>query len=260
MKAHLWGSFKAQFAFVVGLPGSNQSEWLQFDGVRVRNPTKSFRDAALITASLLNESERYGDMLIGNFIDSYYNLTLKQVTTFRWVSAFCRYTSPIYLFIDNDYSLVPGNVIKLIERIPDRLKLDLNGGTFGPMRSVLRPTNPRKAARWDVSVDEIPWKNYPQYSSGAAYIIGANLVADAAIAMAYTRFLRIDDAYLGFVWNKLHAPIVIIPGMQHTAIDSPLAEGVISIPFHEADQLVNWTTGTIRKITRAPKPAAKKRK
>ncbi|THD28655.1 UDP-glcNAc:betaGal beta-1 3-N-acetylglucosaminyltransferase 5A [Fasciola hepatica] len=249
MRANLWGSFRVQFVFVVGLPGSNQSEWMQFEGLRVRNPTKVFKDAVATRASLLNESDHFRDMLIGDFIDSYYNLTLKQVMTFRWVSAFCRYTSPVYFFIDNDYSLVPSNVIKMIKRTPDKLKLRLNGGTFGPLRAVLRPTNPQNARRWDMSVNEIPWTNYPQYSSGAAYVVGASLVTDAAIAMAYTRFLRFDDAYLGFVWNKLHAPVMIIPGMKHTVIHSPLTEDAISIPFREADQLVDWSTGTIRKKT-----------
>lgn len=243
MQRHLWGEFRVRFAFVVGLPGSKQSEWMHFEGVRVRNPTKVFQDAQAVKTSLLNESEHYRDMIVGDFIDSYYNLTLKQMTTFRWVSAFCRYTSPIYFFIDNDYSIVPRNLIKLIQYIPDKIKLQLNGGTFGPLRTVFRPKNPNNAGRWDVSLDEVPWTNYPQYSSGAAYIIGASLVTDAAIAMAYTKFLRIDDAYLGFVWDKLHVPVLAIPGMDHTAVNSPTREDVISIPFREADEMVDWRTG-----------------
>ncbi|THD18904.1 Hexosyltransferase [Fasciola hepatica] len=236
------------------MPASSQSKWAEFDGLRLRNLGKLFDNTTAALQTILNESVQYGDLLIGDFTDSYYNLTIKQVTTFRWISAFCRYTSALYLFIDNDYSLVPQNLIKMIQDIPDAIKLYLNGGTFGPARGVLRPKNRTYGGRYDVSLDEIPWDMYPQYSSGAAYMVGASLVTDAAIAMAYTRFLRIDDAYLGFVWDKLHVPILTIPGMLHTVVNFPHTEHVISLPSKEADKLVDWNTGRIQKknITIAP--------
>ena len=39
---------------------------------------------------LFREANLYGDLVIGDFLDTYVNLTYKLITTHRWASAFCK--------------------------------------------------------------------------------------------------------------------------------------------------------------------------
>ena len=43
-----------------------------------------------LQAELEGENEEHGDLVQGNFLDTYYNLTYKSVMGHLWVSQFCR--------------------------------------------------------------------------------------------------------------------------------------------------------------------------
>ena len=53
------------------------------------------------TEKLLAESDRYNDILIGNFIDSYYNLTTKSLSALQWSVDVCTETKSIVLCDDD---------------------------------------------------------------------------------------------------------------------------------------------------------------
>ncbi|KAM7536457.1 hypothetical protein Aperf_G00000083929 [Anoplocephala perfoliata] len=100
---------------------------------------------------LFEEAERFGDIIIGDYVDTYVNLTYKMLTSHRWASAFCQ-----------------GSVI-----------VDATNQAL------------------------VPWSSLPVYVLGFAYLIGADILNELIIAEIYTRFLWVDDAYLGFVVAKL---------------------------------------------------------
>lgn len=70
-------------------------------------------------------------------------------------------------------------------------------------RRVIRPFRDARRNKWALSLAEMPWDQYPPYVSGAAYFMGAEVLKEVVITEAYTRFLWVDDAYLGFVVAKL---------------------------------------------------------
>lgn len=43
----------------------------------------------MLALSVTDESILYGDIIPQDFIDLYYNLTLKTIKAFRWVTEFC---------------------------------------------------------------------------------------------------------------------------------------------------------------------------
>ncbi|KAF7260301.1 hypothetical protein EG68_02320 [Paragonimus skrjabini miyazakii] len=249
MQQKLWRNFRVQFAFVTGIPTEARREKYDFDGVWIRpyNGEGQTNETTLeATRKLLHESAVHHDLLIGNFNDTYYNLTLKLMLTFRWTAAFCKHQASVYLFLDDDYSLVPSSVIRLIRKIPFTVRPYLNGGTAAPDRIVRHPSESSSwGDRWSVSANELPWTRYPSYSSGAAYILGSELVIDAAIAMAFTRYYRLDDAYLGFVWNKLESSVYTIRQMRHTIDNLTDPNEVITAPGIYVNKVMDWDTGVM---------------
>ncbi|VDN16623.1 unnamed protein product [Dibothriocephalus latus] len=70
-------------------------------------------------------------------------------------------------------------------------------------RKVIRPFRDPSRNKWALTADEVPWSDFPTYFSGRAYLVGMNVIHDLVIAAAYTRWLWVDDVYLGFVLTKL---------------------------------------------------------
>ena len=72
------------------------------------------------TDKLLAESDRYNDILIGNFIDSYYNLTIKSLSALQWSVDVCTETKSIILCDDD----VHFNEPKVIRSLASKTILD----------------------------------------------------------------------------------------------------------------------------------------
>ncbi|KAG5440955.1 Lactosylceramide 1,3-N-acetyl-beta-D-glucosaminyltransferase A [Clonorchis sinensis] len=252
MQPVLWPNFRVRFVFVTGLPIHIAGPSIVIEGVTImvdKRVSRVDNQTEKLTAQLLEEADKYQDLLIGNFGDTYYNLTLKMMLTFRWVAAFCGKQSSLYFFIDNDYSVYPPTLINLVRRLPLEVRALVNFGTEGPARIVLRPIKGEKNT-YAVSEDEIPWSQYPQYSSGSAYILGTKLVTDASIAMAFTRHFRVDDAYLGIVWTKLGEQVYKLPQLKHLFQNGEKLTEVISAPRGHLDQHLQRLLNAKTTITR----------
>lgn len=90
--------------FVTGQPASSrsarQASSFQMNGgyklvLRQRTAAKR-RNEKWATRSrearerLLDEADEHGDLVVGDFVDTYVNLTYKMLTSHRWASAFCQ--------------------------------------------------------------------------------------------------------------------------------------------------------------------------
>ncbi|VDL18707.1 unnamed protein product [Hymenolepis diminuta] len=133
---------------------------------------------------LHEESDKYGDVIIGDFVDTYVNLTYKVLTVHRWASAFCQGRTDVFLFLDDDYVFNADNILGY-----------LKGFSREERRQMLR--GPLMTWR------HVPWSRLPSYAAAVAILIGADILDDLVISEIYTRFLWVDDAYLGFVVAKL---------------------------------------------------------
>ncbi|VDK25916.1 unnamed protein product [Taenia asiatica] len=58
----------------------------------------------------------HDDLLVGDFEDSYHNLTLKLFHTFQWAARFCRPYKPTFAFLDDDHAV---NTNKLVNFVRD---------------------------------------------------------------------------------------------------------------------------------------------
>ncbi|CAH8565331.1 unnamed protein product [Schistosoma turkestanicum] len=254
MQKHLWPNITVEFVFVVGVPYPNESNIFTFDRHKFklkdswwRLSRKYDRDKWTFIKRLAMEADFYEDMLIGSFHDTYLNLTTKLIFTFRWLSAFCPSTVPLFLFLDSDYDLVPWNVIKLYRNHTLGNLRDLTGGLRHRFPMVVRPRyDGNISSNWAVTLKEFPWAIYPPYFYGATYILGSNIVKRLAVASAFTQHIRIDDAYLGILFNKLNIIPRNLDVISLKSGELNIKSGAINLPRSVSKRIIDWKVGRLK--------------
>lgn len=63
--------------------------------------------------SIDKESEQFGDIVQGEFIDSYYNNTIKTMMGLKWAIEYCP-RSRFFMFVDDDYYVSTKNVLRFL--------------------------------------------------------------------------------------------------------------------------------------------------
>ena len=222
-------SFHIHLIFSIGLPRSSGSNVFQRDGFNVTLTDRAGQKllenskSIAVTNSLLNrEMQEHSDLLVGNYEDSYYNLSLKLFYTFQWAARFCRPYKPIFIFIDDDYAV---NLSKLsdflLSKTPQQRE-ELAHGFELSYNPVHRPSSPK--SKWAFSKREVPWPHHPIEHLGIYSIWSYNFVHDMALAMHFVKPLILDDTWLAMVQLKLKLGFTHLPGMYFDMVRQPLTK------------------------------------
>ncbi|ESO93937.1 hypothetical protein LOTGIDRAFT_228644 [Lottia gigantea] len=157
-----------------------------------------------ITVQTLLENEQtiHGDIVQGDFLDTYHNLTHKGVLAFRWVSEYCNH-SKLVVKIDDDMFLNPFSIVQdIIPKYANKKRFMLchlrSKGTSGIMRG--------KKYKWHVENDQFKgYKSYPvSYCNGYFVIISPEIISPMYRASSFTPFFWVDDVYLyGLLPSKI---------------------------------------------------------
>ncbi|CAL8117808.1 unnamed protein product [Orchesella dallaii] len=142
---------------------------------------------------LLNlEQAEFGDLVTGNFLDTYKNLTYKHMMGYKWILNFCQ-DAKLILKIDDDMFI---DIMRFIDWRSEDLKIkektppDLYCNTFvgtKPQRCV--------GCKWYASEAEWPLDYYPDYCSGWAYGITVNMMKKLYSVIPKVDFFWVDDVY-----------------------------------------------------------------
>lgn len=152
----------------------------------------------LTNAMLDSEINDFQDILLGSYLDSYRNLTVKTMHGLDWLRRTCRVN--YVLKTDDDvyvnalllHQLIVENTpeknvyIGLVTQSEDRLKV---------IRS--------KDSKWFVSMDQYALSHYPPYAVGMGYLLSLDVI-DRFITTSYhiPPFAN-EDAYIGVLANDL---------------------------------------------------------
>lgn len=148
-----------------------------------------------------HEQKMYKDLVQGDFIDSYHNLTHKGVLGLRWVSEYCSQAKFI-VKVDDDVFV---NVFKLLEQMDSEM--------HNKSRHIWCPTRPkgtspiqRGSGKW--KVDDNEFKNMTHYNvsycNGFFVVLSGDIIKELFEASKRTRFFWIDDVYLfGLLPDKI---------------------------------------------------------
>ncbi|XP_034942398.1 beta-1,3-galactosyltransferase 5-like [Chelonus insularis] len=143
------------------------------------------------------EQKLYADIIRGQFIDSYSNLTLKTVSALEWINTYCSHAKFI-LKTDDDMFI---NVPRLLSFIKKHEK-DTNV-IFGRLARKWRPIRNKKS-KYYVSQEQFEQKTFPDFTTGPAYLLSKDVTAKLYGAALDETYLKLEDVFItGIIAHKL---------------------------------------------------------
>ena len=145
-----------------------------------------------------DEQATYGDIVQGNFVDSYDNLTLKSASMLEWLSTYCPKARMI-LKTDDDIFINTDNLLKFIKvHSSDTNKL------FGRLAHGWKPIRNGKS-KYYLSHESFKGDYLPDFVTGPAYVMTGDLVEPLYHATLNARFIRLEDVLVtGVLADKLN--------------------------------------------------------
>lgn len=152
---------------------------------------------AKIEKVLQREGDMYGDIIRGNFVDSYSNLTLKTISILEWVDVYCSEVKFI-LKTDDDMFI---NVPRLLSFINKHQK-DKNV-IFGRLARKWKPIRNKKS-KYYVSQAQYKLPMFPDFTTGPAYLLSSDVVHSLYEGALDQTYLKLEDVFItGIVAHKL---------------------------------------------------------
>jgi len=153
-------------------------------------------------AAIANEHDRFGDIVQGNFIEDYKNLTYKHVMGLGWVGEYCSDATYV-IKMDHDIVVDLFSIVTMLEKLPKRSYI-LAGYAMGNMK----PIRERKS-KWFVTYEEYSAEKYPEFLSGWLYITNPNTARLLYMTSKSVPYFWIDDTYVtGLLLKDLKIPLV----------------------------------------------------
>ncbi|KAA3670125.1 uncharacterized protein DEA37_0005879 [Paragonimus westermani] len=173
-------------------------------------PNQDILTVNYIQKSLEQENKIYGDLLQFDFVDHYNNNTYKLMAALQFAAEYCPQTRFV-MIVDDDFLVHPMNLIKSLTQVTQTQYPRYVAGHVFPHSNPLRSP----FSKWYVSYNDYPYSVYPRYPSGGSIIISMPVVKLLLVGMRFTRYLFIDDVFLGIVLHKLgispmHLPEITI--------------------------------------------------
>lgn len=162
-------------------------------GSREKESTKEKVDLA-------QESDIYKDIIQQNFLDTYYNLTIKTLMGIEWVTHFCPQTSYV-MKTDTDMFI---NIFYLVELL---LRKNQTSNFFTgylkpndhPIRNIF--------SKWYISKGEYAGEKYPPFCSGTGYVFSIDVAQKIHNISMSVPFFKLEDVYVGLCLDRLKIPL-----------------------------------------------------
>ncbi|XP_022253758.1 beta-1,3-galactosyltransferase 5-like [Limulus polyphemus] len=170
-----------------------QERHLVYDPIRLVFMVGTVQNKDEIQKALEKEDFINRDIVQGNFIDSYKNLTYKHVMGLKWVTYFCRQAKYIFktdddIFVDI-FQLVTYLRVSSLGRMPPRGLI---------MCFLIRNLYVKRSQRskWKVSFKEYPAKYYPPYCAGWVIIMSPDVVFNLYLQSTQAAYFWVDDVHV----------------------------------------------------------------
>ncbi|KAL0274307.1 UNVERIFIED_CONTAM: hypothetical protein PYX00_006760 [Menopon gallinae] len=155
-------------------------------------------DDTKLQAAVQEEYNKHKDIIQVNFIDSYYNNTIKTMSAFKWAVEHCL-NSQFYIFSDDDMFISTKNVLLFLRnptKYPEYHVILYAGYVF------VSSPHRHKSSKWFVSLREYPYNYWPPYVTAGSYVVSKEALIKMYYTSLYTKHFRFDDIYLGLVALK----------------------------------------------------------
>ena len=168
------------------------------------------------TAMLKREKALYQDLLIGSYLDTYRNLTLKVIPGFTWSVNHCPCS---FLVKTDDDCFVNAGLLYTFLLHHNTQTRSLFVGNLLQDKSRLKVMR-GSSNRWAVSSKDYPRKYYPPYASGMGYILSTDVAQQLVTESNFVKPIPVEDAYVGIVMSRL--PVKLIDSKRFQVTSSGL--------------------------------------
>lgn len=142
---------------------------------------------------LKNEERNFGDVIRGNYYEHYQNLSFKVEMGFEWAARYCNFS--FLLKTDDDVFVNTKDLILYLQQASTPKR-----GLY--MGKALVGAKPRRDGKHGVSLDEFSGLTYPDYCSGAGYVLSYDVVECLVPLFDVVNPFWIEDVYVGILVNK----------------------------------------------------------
>lgn len=158
------------------------------------------KDSRNLQQLLEYEDRLYRDILQWDFMDTFFNLTLKEVNFLKWFNTYCPRTRFIFKG-DDDVFVNTHNLLQLIQfRTEERRDAQLFVGDIiskaGPIRN--------RQSKYYIP-KELFDRPYPPYAGGGGFLMSGALARGLLGASEAVQLYPIDDVFLGMCLQRLGA-------------------------------------------------------
>ncbi|KAM7350493.1 beta-1,3-galactosyltransferase 5 isoform 2-T2 [Cochliomyia hominivorax] len=168
------------------------------------------REHFITQSQLQNEQQRFGDLLQGNFIEAYRNLSYKHIMGLQWSATECQ-KARFIIKIDDDIIYDIFHVKRYLEALElENPKLTTSPELLAGYVLDSKPVIRNQANKWYVSEQEYAGNVYPSYLSGWLYITNPKTALRLVQQSQKSPIFWIDDTWVtGILREALNIP------MQH---------------------------------------------
>ncbi|XP_063065689.1 UDP-GlcNAc:betaGal beta-1,3-N-acetylglucosaminyltransferase 7, like [Engraulis encrasicolus] len=167
------------------------------------------KDAKNLQKLVEFEDKIYGDILQWDFMDTFFNLTLKEVNFLKWFHIHCSQVQFIFKG-DDDVFLNPDNLVELIGFRADEGKVE--NLFVGDTIAKAIPIRNRQSKYYIPK--ELFDKPYPPYVGGGGFLMSAALARRLFVVSEGLELYPIDDVFLGMCLQRLHLAPEMHPGFK----------------------------------------------
>ena len=160
-----------------------------------------------VDQEISREDKEHKDIVQGNFVDSYRNLTLKHLAGYKWTIRFCNSTRFV-MKVDDDAFV---DVFKIVSSMKSMFDSRGDRRPAGVLACSLFPdgTAVKRTGKWALSFEEYSSHHYPPYCSGIAYFTTPDVV-ERLFTAAHDPAVRpiwIDDLFVtGILPARIRQP------------------------------------------------------
>lgn len=183
-----------------------------------------------IQNSLSEEFKSFKDILLGSYMDSYRNLTLKVMQALHWSNTNC--PAKFTLKTDDDCFVQTHNLHELVTH-----HQDASGLFMGHVHSDISQLHVirNKDSRWHVLREDYEQDLYPPYISGVGYLLSYDVVQKLVNISQYIKIIPNEDAFIGILAQAVNISPSSSARFQLTSSGWSLCNYMYLVVFHRVE-------------------------